>query len=76
MPEKRYLRVGAALLDEFRHQREVVILYQHDRALDRANLLEHRFGEKSVHFTVREPVFFPEYRTHVREVRKRPESLI
>src|SRR3989344_428749 len=76
VPKDRDLRIGAALFDHGGHQREVVILYKYERPFDAANFVENRFGEEAVDFAILRPVFFAEYRPHVRHVAQRPQRLV
>src|SRR5204863_66825 len=66
VPEERHARVGARLLHETGQQREVVVLHEHDRRLDRLHLLEQRLREALVHRAIVPPVGGAEARALVR----------
>ena len=71
VPERDDRRLWQPLADHLRHEREMVVLHEHDR-IRSLRLGGHRLGEARVHLAVVIPVAAPKRRPHVRDVAKRP----
>jgi hypothetical protein len=64
------------LFDQSRQQREVIVLYQHDRIFNAAQLFQHRLGEFLVDLLVLLPISVPEDRPCMRDVTERPQAFV
>src|SRR3989338_72995 len=76
VPKYRYLRVGAAPLDQRGDERKMVILHKNQRPLYPVYFFKQRLGEETVDFAILRPVFFAEYRPYMREMAQRPERFV
>ena len=75
VPERDDRRVGQALADHPRQQREVVVLHEHDR-IARRRLVDDRVGEFLVDRAIVFVVTGAEGRAHVRDVAQRPQTFV
>src|SRR5256885_13522206 len=75
MPERQDSRAWEQFSHHRRQQREVIVLYQHDRVIA-ARLGKHRTRKTLIDGLVALPVRFAEHRAHVRYVAQRPQTFV
>ena len=75
VPEHDDRRARQPLANVARHEREVIVLHEHDRVLG-LRLVDHGVGEAPVHQLVVLPVGAAEHGPHVRDVAQRPDPFV
>jgi hypothetical protein len=75
VPERHDGRARQAPPDHRRHERQVVVVHQHDRVGLRG-LVDHGIGEALVHRAVRGPVIVVEDRAHLHVMAQRPQAAV
>src|SRR5438132_2086029 len=76
MPEDGDASVGSLLFDHSGNQREVIVLYQHDRPRCAFHFLQQSIGEFPVYGLVVAPVVGTKNGPRVSDVAERPEAFV